>query len=158
MGRETREKGPPKQTPLLKHLPSVRVTLSTLLREWSSQGVLSRRRDGRGPLRMSPREGWHCPKDQDAFHRFETLAWSEDRNLPRPSGPAFFHAARTLSGALSDGLTLGIASEDSAFVTSRGRLALTCQAEPRSSVDRAGGFRGPPKQRIDCSAQNNFYD
>jgi hypothetical protein len=41
MGRETGVKGLPKQTPLLKHLSSVRVTPSTLVREWSSQAVLS---------------------------------------------------------------------------------------------------------------------
>jgi hypothetical protein len=40
MGRETGVKGPPKRTPLLKHLSNVRVTFSMLPQGWSPQSVL----------------------------------------------------------------------------------------------------------------------
>lgn len=66
MGRETRAKGPPKQTPLLKHLSSVRVTFSTLLRGWSPQGVLLAVEPVEVPFECHPAKG-------DTVRRTRTL-------------------------------------------------------------------------------------
>jgi len=127
-----------------------------LVREWSSQAVLViAAKWVEVPFECHPAKADTVQKTRTLFtvlkpsrgRKTEIFRARLDQPSFTPPSPPFRVAAE-----------LGIASEDSAFVTLRGRLALTCQAEPKSSVDRAGGFRGPPKQRADCSAQNDFYD